>query len=150
MGRKRTVHPMHRLLILAALALAVLVGAGCTADEPEVAQVPPTKTPKPTFTLTPEWTPTPIVFATTTPAIRPTPEATATPAPTEVPPSPTPEPAPASQPIKRSTSAAAPERAIRGWNPGGGDSYEILARTRPATGLNSSMMGTRPGSRPTW
>jgi hypothetical protein len=78
----------------AALTLVVLVGAGCAASEPEVAQVPPSKTPKPTFTWTPEWSPTPVVFATATPAIPPTPEATATPEATEVPPSPTPEPAP--------------------------------------------------------
>jgi hypothetical protein len=81
-------------LVVAALALALLIGAGCTARTPEVAAVPPTKTPKPTFTATMEWSPTPVVFATTTPAIPPTLEATATPAATEVPPSPTPKPAP--------------------------------------------------------
>jgi hypothetical protein len=80
--------------LIAAAALAALVSAGCATGKPEVAQVPPTKTPKPTFTWTPEWTPTPVVFATTTPAVPPTPEETATPVATEVPPSPTPEPAP--------------------------------------------------------
>jgi hypothetical protein len=91
--RTRKDHCRYTLLI-AALALAVLVSAGCGAGEPEVASLPPTKTPKPTFTPSPEWSPTPVVFATTTPAIPPTPEATATPVATEVPPSPTPEPAP--------------------------------------------------------
>ena len=93
MRRNRKAHCTYALLI-AALALAVLISAGCTAGKQEVAQVPPTKTPKPTFTPTLEWSPTPMVFATATPAIPPTAEATATAAPTEVPPSPTPEPAP--------------------------------------------------------
>jgi Bacterial SH3 domain len=93
MRRTEKIHSRYTLLT-AALALAVLISAGCTTGKPEVATVPPTKTPKPTFTTTPEWSATPVVFATATPAIPPTPEATATPVATEVPPSPTPEPAP--------------------------------------------------------
>jgi uncharacterized protein YraI len=81
-------------ILIAAAVLAALISAGCAGSKPEVAQVPPTKTPKPTFTWTPEWTPTPVVFATATPAVPPTPAETATPVATEVPPSPTPEPAP--------------------------------------------------------
>jgi hypothetical protein len=84
----------RNMLLSSVLALTFLASAGCAKGTPEVAAVPPTKTPKPTFTATVEWSPTPIVFATTTPAIPPTPEATATPEPTEIPPSPTPEPAP--------------------------------------------------------
>jgi Bacterial SH3 domain len=82
----------RNMLLMAALVLALLVGAGCAGSTPETVSVPPTKTPKPTFTATAE--PPTVVFATATPAIPPTPEATATPAPTEVPPSATPEPAP--------------------------------------------------------
>ena len=37
--------------VLSALAFALIVGlAGCSPAAPEVAAVPPTKTPKPTFT----------------------------------------------------------------------------------------------------
>jgi hypothetical protein len=84
----------RKMLWMAALALALLAGAGCAANTPEEVVLPPTKTPKPTFTATAEWSPTPVEFATATPAIPPTPETTATPEPTEIPPSPTPEPAP--------------------------------------------------------
>jgi uncharacterized protein YraI len=129
MGRKRTVHPTHRLLMMAALVLAVFVSAGCTAGEPEVAQVPPTKTPKPTFTPTPEWTPTPIVFATATPVVPPTPEATATPVPTEVPPSPTPEPAPNFTAEQEVNIRSGPGTSYpKLGSLAAGDSYEILGK----------------------
>jgi hypothetical protein len=115
--------------MLAAVALAVLAGAGCTSGEPEVAQVPPTKTPKPTFTWTPEWTATPIVFATATPAIPPTPEATETPVPTEVPPTPTPEPAPSLTADQEVNIRSGPGTSYpRLGALAAGDSYEILGK----------------------
>jgi hypothetical protein len=129
-------------LVTAALALALLIGAGCAAGAPETPSIPPTKTPKPTFTATEEWTPTPVVFATATPAIPPTPEATATPEPTAVPPTSTPKPAP--------SFSAAQGVNVRG-GPGtnypklgsltAGQSYEILGKNAAGNWLQFDFDG---------
>ena len=135
MHRNRKVRYTYALLI-ASLALAVLVSAGCAASQPEVAPVPPTKTPKPTFTWTPEWSPTPIVFATTTPAIPPTPEATATPAATEIPPSPTAEPAPTFTARQNANVRSGPGTNYpRLGSLTTGQSFEILGKNAAGTWL---------------
>jgi len=77
----------RNMIVLAMLALALILIAGCSGLGPKPTPVPPTKTPKPTFTPTPNATPTQVVFPTAThvPATATQPP-TATTVPTPIPP----------------------------------------------------------------